>query len=92
MIGIRIRQERIHTESWKPVCTYNLNTRKLGVNTFAGTKLAYIQLELAKEEDISLRSGVPAIHEMSPAMFIQKGLELKEQQCVLFSLIVGTLC
>lgn len=56
---------------------------ELCINIFTAIKLVNIQLELAQEEERSLQSGFVAIHETSPAKFLQKGLELEDQQYVL---------
>lgn len=72
-------------KSRRLVCTCYIVTDDFGIDVFTGTKLADIQLELAQEEDKSLRSGVTAIHETSPAKFLQKGLELEDQQYIFLS-------
>jgi hypothetical protein len=43
--------------------------------------LATVRLELAKEEAALAKENTP--HEMSPSAFIQIGLDLEEQQCVI---------
>ncbi|KAF7968821.1 hypothetical protein HWV62_29262 [Athelia sp. TMB] len=42
--------------------------------------LASVMHELAVEETEATRQGIPQLHEMSPARFLQKGLDLEDQQ------------
>lgn len=64
---------------------------ELCINIFVAIKLVNIQLELAQEEERSLQSGFVAIHETSPAKFLQKGLELEDQQYDPLSFTISTL-
>jgi hypothetical protein len=47
-----------------------------------GTSVVSLCLELAKEEAAAITETGVRPHEMTPAMLIQNGLELEEQQCV----------
>lgn len=42
-----------------------------------------LRLELAKEEATALEQGDVPPHEVLPSMFVQIGLDLEDQQCVL---------
>ena len=42
-----------------------------------------LRLEVAKEEAATIpETGVVRLHEITPSMLIQNGLELEDQQCV----------
>ncbi|KAJ6467014.1 hypothetical protein C8R45DRAFT_1106429 [Mycena sanguinolenta] len=41
---------------------------------------AQVHLKLTEEEEASMASGVPSLHDVSPSSFIYAGLELEEQQ------------
>lgn len=36
--------------------------------------------DLAEEETEETRQGIPQVHETSPSRFLQKGLDLEDQQ------------
>jgi len=44
--------------------------------------MAALHIELAKEEAATLQEGNVHLHETSPLMFVQTGLDLEDQQCV----------
>jgi hypothetical protein len=46
--------------------------------------MAQVRLELANEELVEAKKGSELSHEVSPNVFLQVGLELEEQQYVLY--------
>lgn len=45
--------------------------------------MTVLRLELAKEEAAALEQGDVPPHKVSPSMFVQIGLDLEDQQCIL---------
>ena len=41
-----------------------------------------VKLQLAQEESSKLNSGIPSLHEVSPATFLEIGLQLERAQLV----------
>ena len=50
------------------------------VNVLKGLSMADVRLELAKEEMQEANGGHMQLHETSPNIFLQIGLELEDQQ------------
>lgn len=57
--------------------TIVLNRRAVAIT------LASVQVQLANEENTEASRGILRLHETSPALFLQKGLELEDQQYTL---------
>lgn len=57
--------------------TIVLNRRTVAIT------LASVQVQLANEENTEASRGILCLHETSPALFLQKGLELEDQQYTL---------
>ena len=47
-----------------------------------GLTMAAVKLELAQQEAVEASHGQLPMHEVMPAVFLQVGLELEEQQCI----------
>ena len=50
------------------------------IMVYIGATLKEVRLRLAEEDAADLAKGAVVEHEVSPAVFIQTGLELEEQQ------------
>jgi len=63
--------------------TVNYCISSCSFESFPGTSIASLRLEIAKEEGALLtETGTDQPHEMTPALLIQNGLDLEEQQYV----------
>lgn len=60
-------------------CLYN-SISFIQAHRLSAVTLASVMLELANEETEDVRQGIIQPHETSPSRFIQKGLDLEEQQ------------
>jgi hypothetical protein len=54
--------------------------------SFPGTSTVNLRLEIAKEETALAEMGVDQPHDMSPALLIQNGLDIEEQQYVYYDI------
>jgi len=54
----------------------------------SGTTLADVRLELANDEEQAARAGVLSAHEVSASSFVDAGLEIEDQQCVLIQSVL----
>jgi hypothetical protein len=51
-----------------------------------GMSITALHLKVAKEEALLAETAAALPHEMTPSILVQTGLELEEQQCVLYNL------
>lgn len=75
--GTRIEKHQIRILNPRLVSSFVCLLRRC---SFLGTSITSLRLELAKEEAISSETGVEHPHDMTPALLIQNGLDLEEQQ------------
>ena len=51
---------------------------------FIGSKVSEVRLQLTKEEAAEAEKGITAPHRVSASVFVRMGLELEDQQYVIF--------
>jgi len=73
-------------------CSLSIHFMAIFSCSFPGTSITSLRLEIAKEEAALTETGIDQPHEMTPAVLIQNGLDLEEQQYVDYSINCMLFC